>query len=783
MAIPRFFKDYIKKIYSKWQILQSKIGSVSSLSIDMNSLIHNMAQIIFAYGNGENEERLEYIKDKSYSFLEKELFKAISDELIELVNRVQPRDTIVLAIDGSAPVAKIVQQRQRRYRSTRTVETTSEVVSFDSTSITPGTDFMKRLDEYLRIFIDTQKGITKKGKYRTLEFIPWPQKIIYSSHLVPGEGEHKIMDLMRAGEYNSESKSAHIMYALDADLIMLCMLSPLDNMVIMRESTETRTIYDPSRQQGSGKEEVEDDPEEPGQTKEPGKEIYIELFYIMIDNFKEYIRYELKTETAVNDFVLMSFCIGNDFLPHLPALREVILGMNTLMDTYKKLKLSLTDKNGIIWENMRHFFIQLGQNERQLLIEQAENPYVEQLSIYKNSFKRVKIQQKTHVRGEVNISYRKDFKFEVGRDDWYTNIFQMKGPKQNHEIISRLTGEDLYAEVTNVELIRMVTSYLVGFAWIYRYYTGGLRNVDVYWYYEYYYTPLLSNISYLMEQVSAQDLEQYALVVNPPEKIRETSEDFDETDEEDFESINVVFQMLAVIPRASSYLIPVEVRDLIDHFSMISDFYPTKTILDRGGAPKNKPSEGILLLPFVDFKRLVETVRLTSSFTEIRTKLFMDTNNVSLPADETLLLQLDINQQVKQMFPYRGRGGFRGRGDFRGGRGDFSGGRGDFRGGRGGRGRGDGGRGDGERGGRGRGDGGRGGRGRSDGGRDDGGRGGGRGRGDDTTRGVTRGVTRGAARGTAHVQLPAGFGPKPVAGRVAPKTEVIPSWKQRLIFS
>jgi 5'-3' exonuclease len=72
------------------------------------------------------------------------------EEYIKLVN---PSETIYIAFDGVAPVAKLNQQRCRRYKShyqnqmKKSIYKNSQADAWNTASITPGTKFMNKLNE------------------------------------------------------------------------------------------------------------------------------------------------------------------------------------------------------------------------------------------------------------------------------------------------------------------------------------------------------------------------------------------------------------------------------------------------------------------------------------------------------------------------------------------------------------------------------------------------------------------------------------------------------------
>jgi 5'-3' exoribonuclease 1 len=96
---------------------------------------------------------------------------------------------------------------------------------FDTNAITPGTEFMYRLDAYLRGWIARNR-------------LSLPSKVIYSSHLVPGEGEHKMMEYIRNGTIASNplrNEGKIVVHAKDADLIFLMMMTEAPELVLWRE--------------------------------------------------------------------------------------------------------------------------------------------------------------------------------------------------------------------------------------------------------------------------------------------------------------------------------------------------------------------------------------------------------------------------------------------------------------------------------------------------------------------------------------------------------------------
>lgn len=224
-----------------------------------------------------------------------------------------------MALDGVAPRAKMNQQRARRFRTARDAleskkkQKEEAAAHFDSNCITPGTEFMAQLTEHLKYFI--HKKVSEDRNWRNV-------KIVLSGHEVPGEGEHKIMEYIRLSKSNKayDKNTRHCLYGLDADLIMLGLLSHDVNFCLLREEV----VF--------------------GRKQKKTTDVSSTNFYLMhlclvreyLDKDFEKINlpFHYSLERIIDDFVLIAMFIGNDFIPHLP---HVHIGqVKCLFETYKR---------------------------------------------------------------------------------------------------------------------------------------------------------------------------------------------------------------------------------------------------------------------------------------------------------------------------------------------------------------------------------------------------------------------------------------------------------------
>lgn len=87
---------------------------------------------------------------------------------------------------------------------------------------------MAKLTAQLRYFIN--KKVSEDANWRNVQ-------IVLSGPEVPGEGEHKIMEYIRLAKAQPDydPNTRHCLYGLDADLIMLGLLSHDPHFALLRE--------------------------------------------------------------------------------------------------------------------------------------------------------------------------------------------------------------------------------------------------------------------------------------------------------------------------------------------------------------------------------------------------------------------------------------------------------------------------------------------------------------------------------------------------------------------
>lgn len=594
MGVPRFFR-WVSERYPliNREIRDETVPEIDNLYLDMNGIIHRCS-------HGDTPET---------GFDEDRCMVAIFQYIDRLFDMIKPRKHFFMAVDGVAPRAKMNQQRQRRFKSAlerklamerhaverernqgEDAESLDQVLEFfDSNAITPGTHFMARLSKHLDYFI--HKKVAEDRRWQACH-------VILSGHDVPGEGEHKIMDFLRARKCqpNYEPNERHCLYGLDADLIMLSLASHEPHFVLLREEVTFGNKFVKPLKGGTDadlRREIRDE------TKFHLLHINILREYLELEFEHLELPFPFDLERVIDDFVLMCYFMGNDFLPSLPTFNIGEGSLNDLFDMYRE---SLPELGGYLTDGVRPDFDRI---ER--FLSGCQDSETEQLKRKAQDLRW--IENKTTVSFETREKKEdlealqltgdtdddEDAVFELLATDqgekepapaeWSSVSRRQKKPAPSVEELRRLYYQKkLHVEDpdNDTQLKPVLRSYLEGIQWVLSYYYEGVPSWS--WYYPYHFAPLvcdLQNLRAIAEEVSFAD----PGAPFPP-----------------------FVQLMGVLPPASAHLVPAPIADLmLDKSSPIAPFYPLTFEVDRDPA---KPEwEHHVLIPFVDEATLLGVFR------------------------------------------------------------------------------------------------------------------------------------------------------------------------------
>ena len=447
MGIPSYFLHIVKNHRNIIKNLNKK--EIDNFYLDCNSIIYDSYYNI--------DRRISKIDD-----IENTIMKNVCEKIIHYINIISPKRKIYIAFDGVAPIAKLSQQRNRRYKNAFQNKYLNNKLhaKWDTTNITPGTIFMKKISLYIKTFFNNYKLSLNNNN------------IIISTSELPGEGEHKIFEYIRKKpKYHRNTITA--IYGMDADLFMLSLnhIYISKYIYLYRETPEFIKNID--------------------NTLNPN-----ESYLIDITELSNKLIYYFTNETIYNienlnnnikrnylcDYIFICFLLGNDFLPHFPAINIRINGIEVLMNSYKLLnnnnkkfltKIHDYDNNIILinWKNVRELIINLSKNEHKLICKQDKI----RDKIFNNIKNKNKIEDLFVSLPILDRSKEK-----------YINPNEIKWEERYYKILFN----DSYDEN---RIKKICINYLEGLEWTLNYYCN--KCIDYNWKYKYNYPPLLSDLS------------------------------------------------------------------------------------------------------------------------------------------------------------------------------------------------------------------------------------------------------------------------------------------------
>ncbi|CAK8690060.1 unnamed protein product [Clavelina lepadiformis] len=614
-----------------------------NLYLDMNGIIHPCS----------------HPEDRPAPKNEEEIMLAIFEAIDRLFAIVRPRRLLYMAIDGVAPRAKMNQQRSRRFRASKESFENSRIKAdikaelrakgallpeddpkaekFDSNCITPGTEFMFRLAACLRFYV--LERLNNDPGWKNIE-------VILSDANVPGEGEHKIMDFIRRqrGQPNHDPNTHHCICGADADLIMLGLATHEPNFTIIREEFKPNqprpcgicAQYGHEMDDCCGLPKVKEGEHDELQAQSSiCKTNYI---FIRICVIREYIRMELDMpglpfeydfENVVDDWVMMCFFVGNDFLPHLPSLEIREGAIDKLVRLYKDIVHHtggyLTKNGHINLDRVEKIMRGIGRMEDEIFRKRRES------DLNYRAREKSKRQKKQSDRGPSYVPEGQFAPIPLGSkglmppalSDIRSTARDMRtSDLRNLDAASSLRAmlhdslqssstdsvkrkkednddepdddvrlwedgwkERYYKSKFDVSMKdfafrrKVVRSYVEGLCWVLSYYYQGCASWT--WFFPFHYAPFASDF------VDIIDVPSQFSTSNPKKPLE---------------------QLMCVFPAASGQFLPNSWRILMNKpESPIIDFYPEDFQIDLNG--KKYAWQGVALLPFVDEERMIGALK------------------------------------------------------------------------------------------------------------------------------------------------------------------------------
>lgn len=518
---------------SKYRLknLPKNIGNVY---IDTNGILHTAAQTVYNYGGKTPQEKEEQtrlrLKDfhKTDALLLKEYILEIYKRFDELLFKLRPSDNLFICPDGVAPMNKLKQQKERRFRADaqkssseeKSKEEKKKDVRFEPSVITPGTDLTMFIEQRLEDWILQ----TRRKKDHLL-----PKRVLYSGFLVNGEGEHKIFKYIRDGLsiHQSEEKKASVIYGLDADLVVLSVLSGIENLYLVREKFTDIVFIDELR-----------------------NSIYNTLKFTGCEKDK-----------IMKDFsVLVSFA-GNDFLPKFPFFTETNEMITFAFECYKKIKCHITKEDGHI--DLKNFIKLLKEMEKRQMI------YYE--SIYENKIRGMvaysEIIKNSVTFGEYNRGMEYSINIIRMKNDWYLHEFRPNRTELKNYFKDSYEKDDTpnYLEIKDnpyfdyEDVEKMVIDFIRTMEWSLLYYTKGEEYINRNFFYKYMHAPMLEDCILVLEKLISGKLQiDFSHII------------IDKTKEI---TITPIHQLLMVIPPDSLGLIPKKYHEFYKEISCSNPDY------------------------------------------------------------------------------------------------------------------------------------------------------------------------------------------------------------------
>jgi 5'-3' exonuclease len=439
MGIPSYYKKLCDRIPGLLTKVRKGLRP-SHLWIDFNCMIYHCLRRPGSQPFQGEETRIQW---------ENQLIQSVCSYLKKIVKLVEPSEQVFVGVDGVVPMAKLRQQRLRRFKShwtaaeERRIGKSGDGPRWDTNAITPGTAFMERLGKALH-------GVRSDSK------LQW----IISTAEEPGEGEHKAMHMLR----QCKARKSHVVYGLDADLILLSLLQPVEEMWLFREAVECGEV-----QYTTADEE--------------------EYRYFSIHALKQSLTAGKDSGYLLDYCMAMSF-VGNDFLPHGLSLKLKDGGHDILLEMLETIRGRIgpfIDEGTTTWrlEAVKACIEWLAEKEEGWITKHCAGKI-----------------------GQRNQQARGTTPLEAAIDEWNKLPlricdemalvgFMKRNEQHKLNVVLSDSWQTIYTErylgaTTRTDIDRICREYVVGLDWILKYYMG--HSVDREWCFSWFLPPLWSDL-------------------------------------------------------------------------------------------------------------------------------------------------------------------------------------------------------------------------------------------------------------------------------------------------
>lgn len=425
----------------------------------------------------------------------------------------------------------------------------------------------------------------------------------------------------------------HVLYGLDADLIMLGLATHEPHFLLLREKMSV-VMAGRGRHKHRKKKDMLDYTRDDFELLELSalREMFQIQFRKFADSGRLNVEYDVRR--VIDDFIFVCMFVGNDFLPHVPHLEidngALSLMLNNYIDLLPEWGGYLTDKGKIHPARLEQFFYNLAVFEEEHFRRRAyeenepgwglgsENEQEEDdfyggwygdtptPELAKEANEKLVVETNVHqIDGEDEVEDDSSSPELQALDKTIKSKVEKKFKKLHPRDSSRSYREFYYESKLGISPLAtrrseaqrdrraIVRDYLEGLHWNCNYYHNGCCSWS--WFFPHLYGPLSTDMVNLYEYYGDEEID-----IKDNDGFREFK--FDNT-----EPFPPLAQLLSVLPPQSACLLPPVLGELMtEPSSPLAPFYPSDFDSDPNG--KRQPWEAVVKVPFIDGEQLLEVV-------------------------------------------------------------------------------------------------------------------------------------------------------------------------------